>query len=113
MVGKLVRGFVPVPWVPLPASYIAFFFRGCAYAAFIALGFSWRERNAAYTLVVGAMFLVTLATTLIYYGTYRFTFCIEPFLFPFIVADAANAWRTTRGLRAASHHRSETAPRIC
>ena len=103
MVGKLVRGFVPVPWVPLPASYIAFFFRGCVYAAFIALGFSWRERNEDYTLVVGAMFLVTLATTLFYYGTYRFTFCIEPFLFPFIVAGAANAWRTDRGLRAASH----------
>jgi hypothetical protein len=113
MVGKLVRGFVPVPWVPLPASYIAFFFRACVYAAFVAFGFLWRERHEAYTLVVGAMFLVTLATTLVYYGNYRFTFCIEPFLFPFIVAGAANAWRTVRGLRAASHHRSEAGPRIC
>lgn len=86
IVGKLVRGFVPVPWVPLAASYVAFFFRACVYAAFIAAWYLWRERNRAYTYLLGAMFLLTLATTVIYYGTFRFTFCLEPFLFPFIMA---------------------------
>jgi hypothetical protein len=93
IVGKLVRGFVPVPWVPLAASYIAFFFRACVYAAFIAAWFLWRGRNEAYTFLVGAMFLVTLATTVIYYGTFRFTFCVEPFLFPFIVGGLDSVLR--------------------
>jgi hypothetical protein len=93
IVGKLVRGFVPVPWVPLAASYIAFFFRACVYAAFIASWFLWRDRNEAYTFLVGAMFLVTLATTVIYYGMFRFTFCVEPFLFPFIVGGFGAAIR--------------------
>src|ERR1019366_9895565 len=82
-----------VPWVPLAASYIAFFFRACVYAAFIAAWFLWRGRNEAYTFLVGAMFLVTLATTVIYYGTFRFTFCVEPFLFPFIVGGLDSVLR--------------------
>lgn len=89
LTGKLVRGFVPVPWVPLTASYVAFFARACVYAAFAVSWFLWRDRNPAYTRLLGAMFLVTLATTLIYYGTFRFTFCLEPFLFPFIAGGAA------------------------
>jgi len=36
----------------------------------------WPSRNTAYTLLLGAMFLVTLATTVVYYGTFRFTFCL-------------------------------------
>jgi hypothetical protein len=95
ILGKLVRGFVPVPWVPLAASYIAFFFRACVYVAFAAAWFLWRDRNWAYTYLLGAMFLLTLATTVIYYGTFRFTFCMEPFLFPFIVAGV-ETWRCTR-----------------
>jgi hypothetical protein len=94
IVGKLVRSFVPVPWVPLAASYIAFFFRACVYAAFAAAWFLWRDRNEAYTLLVGAMFLVTLATTVVYYGTFRFAFCVEPFLFPFIVGGFAQMARS-------------------
>ena len=97
IVGKLVRGFVPVPWVPLATSYIAFFFRGCVYVAFVAAWIMWPERNAAYSFLVGAMFLVTLATTIVYYGTFRFTFCVEPFLFPFIAGAAISAVRARAG----------------
>jgi 4-amino-4-deoxy-L-arabinose transferase-like glycosyltransferase len=96
IVGKLVRGFVPVPWVPLAASYGAFFFRACVYLAFAAFWFRWRDRNQAYTFLAGAMFLVTLATTVIYYGTFRFTFCVEPFLFPFIVGGVLETVRARR-----------------
>jgi hypothetical protein len=96
LVGKLVRGFVPVPWAPLAASYVAFLCRACVYAAFIAACFLWRGHNVPYSLLVGAMFLVTLETTVIYYGAFRFTFCVEPFLFPFIVAAGVGLWNRRR-----------------
>jgi hypothetical protein len=89
IVGKLVRGFVPVPWVPLAASYVAFFFRALVYAAFGAAVLFWRGRHDGYALLITAMFLVTLATTVIYYGVFRFTFCLEPFLFPVIAVAVA------------------------
>lgn len=89
IVGKLVRGFVPVPWVPLAASYVAFLFRALVYVAFGAAVLVWRGRHDGYALLIAAMFLVTLATTVIYYGVFRFTFCLEPFLFPVIAAGAA------------------------
>ena len=91
LLGKPVWSFVPVPWVPLAASYLTFFFRACVYVAFIASLWIWRPSNVAYSFLVGAMFLVTLATTLVYYGTFRFAFCVEPFLFPFIAGAAVAA----------------------
>ena len=93
LLGKLIRSFVPVPWVPLAASYLTFFFRACVYAAFAASLWIWRSKNVAYSILVGAMFLVTLATTLIYYGSFRFAFCVEPFLFPFIGGAAVSTAR--------------------
>ena len=96
MVGKLVRGFVPVPWVPFAASYIVFFSRACVYVAFAVAWSIWRERNEAFTFAVAAMLLVILATTLVYYGSFRFTFCVEPFLFPFIVGAAVTTMRARK-----------------
>lgn len=98
ILGKLIRGFVPIPWVPLAASYVAFGFRALVYAGFIAALFYHRKFEAQYALMVAAMFVVTLLTTVIYYGTFRFTFCVEPFLFPFILAALVDAvrWRTGR-----------------
>lgn len=86
IVGKLIRGFVPVPWVPLAASYVAFGARALLYLAFVPAFVMWRGKGQFYTLFLGGMFLVTLATTVIYYGLYRFTFCMEPFLLPVIAA---------------------------
>jgi hypothetical protein len=37
-----------------------------------------------FRILVTGMFLVVVATTLIYYGTYRFTFCAEVFLLPVV-----------------------------
>jgi hypothetical protein len=93
LLGKLIRGFVPVPWVPLAASYVAFLSRACVYAAFLAALRFWRTRHGWYLLLAGAMSLVLLVTTLVYYGTFRFTFCVEPFLFPVIAAGALDRLR--------------------
>jgi hypothetical protein len=86
IVGKLVRGFIPVPWVPLAASYVAFGARALLYVAFIGAFALWHRKRQFYTAFVGGMFLVTLTTTVIYYGLYRFTFCMEPFLLPVVAA---------------------------
>ena len=105
ILGKLVRGYVPVPWVPLAASYVAFFFRACLYVAFTFSWFAWRERNEPYAFAVGAIFLVTLLTTVVYYGTFRFTFCVEPFLLPIIVGGALVAVQGLRAPAVSSRHR--------
>ncbi len=93
ILGKLIRGFVPIPWVPLAASYIAFGFRALVYAGFLAALLYRRKFDPQYTLFVVAMFVITLLTTVIYYGTFRFTFCVEPFLFPFLMAALVHAGR--------------------
>ena len=39
------------------------------------------------------MLLVSLLTTLIFYGNYRFTYCVEPFLLPMIaIGLRGRAW---------------------
>jgi hypothetical protein len=85
ILGKLVRGFVPVPWSPATAVALVAFFRFCLYGAFLSFFNAWRPRNAGYDFLLASMFLVTIVTTVVYYGSARMTFCFEPFLIPFIV----------------------------
>ena len=94
-VGKLVRGFVPVPWRPNWGSYCVFLFRAALYVAFLLNLRTFRAMNLGYRVLVTGMFLVVLATTLVYYGTFRFTFCVEVFLLPAVVIGIfrrAEAW---------------------
>jgi hypothetical protein len=84
-VGKLVRGFVPVPWVASWSSYIAFFFRGILYTGILLNLKTLRRLDPVYRMIVSGMFFVILLTVLIYYGTYRFTFCVEVFLLPAVI----------------------------
>ncbi len=85
LVGKLVRGYVPVPWVPIWQSYISFSFRILIYVLFVStLGSALRDCRPSYRITLEAMLLVSLITTLIFYGNYRFTYCVEPFLVPMI-----------------------------
>lgn len=88
IVGKLIRGFVPIPWVPLTSSYVAFFCRAVVFAAFLYVVFRVGIINQPYGILLLSVFLVTLITTVIYYGTYRFTFCLEVLLLPPIAAAA-------------------------
>ncbi len=99
-VGKLIRGFVPVPWVANWGSYGVFFFRAVLYAAILFNLRTFRGMDAYFRIIVTAMFLVVLLTVLIYYGTYRFTFCVEVFLLPVVAAGAFNVVGKNRSNRA-------------
>jgi hypothetical protein len=107
--GKFVRAFVPIPWVPLTISYIAFFCRFILYVLCLALlRFWWPVIDRIYLLFCSAMLAVHIITTAIYYGSSRFTFCwVELFLLPCIALGLDRWWalRRQRGL-----HRGATAP---
>lgn len=83
--GKLVRAFLPVPWVASAISYAVFFTRGLLYMGILLTLGTFRQMDQRYRATVTGMFLVLLVTVLIYYGTYRFTFCVEVFLIPPVV----------------------------
>ena len=98
LLGKLIRGFVPIPWVPLASSYVAFLFRWLLYGAAI-----WALRgrvalNPVFSLFVAGMLLVELVTTVMFYGSFRFTFCVEPYLMCFIAVALAQRGRARRSL---------------
>jgi hypothetical protein len=83
--GKLIRSFVPVPWVPNTATDAVFFVRGLLYLGVLLSLRTLYRMDERYRLIVSGKFLVLLVTVLIYYGTYRFTFCVEVFLIPAVV----------------------------
>jgi hypothetical protein len=84
LLGKLVRGFVPVPWKPGWGAYALAAFRLCLYAAALA-GLWWFGRRAgpAFAVVTLGAAGVALATVLAFYGYVRFTFVLDPYLLPF------------------------------
>ena len=86
--GKLIRGFIPVPWVAGWGSYGVFFFRAILYLGILLTSKLFGTIEPTYRITVAGMFLVVLSTVLIYYGTYRFTFCVEIFLIPIIAIGA-------------------------
>jgi hypothetical protein len=88
-VGKMIRAFIPVPWVANWTSYAVFFFRALLYAAILLTLPALRASDPRYRLIVTGMFLVVLLTVLVYYGTYRFTFCAEVFMIPIVAIGAA------------------------
>ncbi len=92
--GKLTRAFVPVPWVPNLGSWAVFSVRALFYASIIWTFPALRETDPAYRAVLTGLFLVLLATVLLYYGTYRFTFCAEVFLVPIVAMGIAERCRS-------------------
>lgn len=80
--GKLIRGFVPVPWIPNWGSYCVFLFRVVLYVAILLSLKTFRAMDPLFRTLATGLFLVVLVTELVYYGTYRFTFCAEVFLLP-------------------------------
>jgi hypothetical protein len=76
VLGKLVRAFVPIPWVPLLSSYVAFSHRFLLGALCLSLApWWWPALNRTYLLVVLAMLAAHLVTTVVYYADSRFTHC--------------------------------------
>jgi hypothetical protein len=99
VLGKVIRGFVPVPWVPLATSYLACMARVMLYLLFL---WSWRARvlrSEPFGLFLAAVLLVVVVTTVVFYGNFRFTFCLEAFLMPCAAVLLAQRWRALRGDR--------------
>jgi hypothetical protein len=95
--GKFVRAFVPIPWTPRPASYVAFLCRFLLYVLWVALLPLWWPRiSRTYLLFCLAMAVTHFVTTACYYGIYRFTHCyIEIFFIP-CIALGLQQWSTRR-----------------
>ncbi len=97
IMGKLMRGFVPIPMYPTMSLYAGSLARWFLYAVFL---WSLRQgivRRDLYGLAFASVFVVTLATTVIYYGTYRFTFPLEVLMFPASGVLLARIYRQWRG----------------
>ena len=97
--GKFIRAFVPIPWVPLWQSDVAFFCRFLLYAFCFGLIAFWKPTlNRAYLLICLAIAIVHISTTAVYYGIFRFTHCfVEIFMVP-CIAYALDQWWTSRAL---------------
>lgn len=93
ILGRLIRGFVPIPWKPLLPSYVVFAFRAALYITFlICIRSALRSIPVEFGVVVIGSILCVLTTTILYYGTYRFAYPIESMLLPFS-AIGAGAFR--------------------
>ena len=95
VVGKIVRGFVPVPWTssPLLQEYVAFCSRLVLQVLFlITIPFWWPGMNRQYLLFLAALGITHLITTVLYFGQVRYTFCfLEVFAVP-CVAFGIDRW---------------------
>lgn len=74
ILGKFIRAFVPIPWVPLTASFIACSFRFALFVMYFGLlPFWYRIVDRQYLLLCLATLIAHVLTTAVYYGTFRFT----------------------------------------
>lgn len=90
IVGRLTRAFVPVPWKPRLSSYFVFFFRALLDGAFLL---SLRRARPAihplYKIFWLGVFLVSVITTILYWGNFRLIYPAEMLALPFMAVAAA------------------------
>lgn len=96
LLGKLIRAYVPIPWRPHIGSYLAYAYRGVLYLFFALSLFTYGRRWLwqPYGLLVLAMIGLNVVTVLVFYGSSRFAFAMEPFFIP-----CAALWITEQGYR--------------
>jgi hypothetical protein len=97
ILGKLIRGFVPIPWVPSIATSIAGLARLTLYAAFLGAVFrrvpGYSRRDDLFGLWLVAMLGVTLTTTVVFYGSFRLTLPLEVYLIPWAAFGVSRWWK--------------------
>jgi hypothetical protein len=111
--GKLIRGYGPVPWNPSLGGYAQGLFRGAVFIlALIGCGIAWRRCLGVASLGVAALVGINVLTMLVFWGSPRFSLAIEPFLLPLaafavfqIAAGAVARWHGFRGTREQSFRR--------
>ncbi len=81
VMGRLIRGFVPLPWVSGKLEWVAALMRFViflgALATVLLIPTGMRSEAKAF---LWSIFLVVLTTTVTFYGCARFTVLLEPFL---------------------------------
>ena len=96
LVGKLVRAFVPVPWVPKLTSYGGAVYRILLYFLFfLTLVKSWQKLEHSFSLYLISFAFVSLATVCIFYGSTRFSFPLEALMIPVMVVGLYEKLRKT------------------
>ncbi|MBT7064845.1 MAG: hypothetical protein HN919_00940 [Verrucomicrobia bacterium] len=91
LLGKLIRGYVPMPWKPSLGAYAVAGYRWLLYlGAAIGLCVGWRQLSSSYRTLWMSMLLTNLVTVLLFYGSTRFSFAFEPFLLPFFGIGAVH-----------------------
>lgn len=100
LLGKLVRGFLPVPFVARTDSYVGSLFRILLVILFFYSLRRGESLSAWYASLLAAVFLVVCVTTLIFYGTFRFTYCLEALLIPPVAAFLAAQLRRSAWAKA-------------
>jgi hypothetical protein len=105
VLGKIVRGFVPIPWAnsPSPQEYMAFCSRLVLQVLFlITIPFWWPGMNRQYLLFLAALGISHLITTVLFFGLVRYTFCfLEVFTVP-CVGFGIDRWLDRRRRAKAS-----------
>jgi hypothetical protein len=101
--GKLIRGFVPMPWKPVAATYFAFSYRLLLDILVVATAlWWWRATPRLYLLLCVAMLGVLLLTTVVFYGNNRFTHVLIEILYiPLICSALEYRLRQPAGFRSA------------
>ena len=79
VLGKVIRAYVPIPWVPSLESFVAFGYRFVCYLLVVLLVAKWKNLNSEYNLILGVMFITSFVTTISFYGAARLTFPFELF----------------------------------
>ncbi len=97
LLGKLIRGFVPVPWLPVAGTWFAFSYRFLLDVLFLVFArWWWPAMDRLYLLIFFASLLVTLATVVLYYGVFRFTHCAIEVLYVPCILLGFQRWRSAR-----------------
>lgn len=96
ILGKVVRAFAPVPWNPLDAGagLALACIRGVLYFVFFCWVVRGRVLTKAYAIYLIALVMVTLVTTVLFYGAVRFTLCLDAFLLPCISVAIIQRFKT-------------------
>jgi hypothetical protein len=112
--GKLIRAFIPIPWIPTLASYAAFSYRFLLDVLFLALAPWWWGRvDRRYLLFLSAMFVVNLVTVVVYWGVFRFTHVFVEifFILPILIGAGYLVPALSRRLSSRQASRGGAAPK--
>ncbi len=103
LLGKLVRAYVPVPWVWSVGSVGQAGIRAGFYLLVLAGLFRLgRVLGPGDRAILAAMVLTNAAMVLMFYGYSRFAFALEPFLMPFAAGAAVAILEALRSRRMAT-----------